>query len=270
LSLALHLDPSSARLEAELLLCHALRVDRARLIADPALVLRADATPVYRDLFQRRLAGEPIAYLIGCREFYGRSFQVASSVLIPRPETELLVDLALARLPVGAPAEVLDVGTGSGCVAVTLARERPQATVVAVDVSDEALAVARANARAHAASKVELVRSDCYAALGGRRFDLIVSNPPYVAEGDPHLFEGDLRFEPAIALVGGADGLCVLRPLIAGAPTHLRGGGWLLVEHGFDQADAVRRLMRAAGCIEVFSDHDLAGLERVSGGLWRG
>lgn len=267
---ALGLDMASARIEVECLLRHVLKVDRARLIAHPELIADALASSGYRDLLERRLAGEPIAYLLGEREFFGRPFDVTPAVLIPRPETELLVELALSRMPREGSFEVLDVGTGSGCVAVTLAAERTAARVTAVDISAAALEIARANARALTADNVELMQGDCYAALDGRRFGLVVSNPPYVAAGDPHLREGDLRHEPEIALVAGADGLALLRRLVAGAPRHLLEGGWLLLEHGFDQAQRVRDLLRDQGFEDLFSARDLAGIERVSGGRWRG
>lgn len=214
---------------------------------------------------ERRAAGEPIAYLTGACEFYGLEFRVTPSVLIPRPETELLVDLVLERLPGAGRARVLDLGTGSGCIAVTLAHLRPRLEVWAADASPAALEVARDNARRLDAT-VRLLRSDWLAALAGERFDLILANPPYVAAGDPHLSQGDLRFEPASALVAGEDGLNDIRRIVAAAPAHLVPGGWLLFEHGYDQGQRCRTLLAQAGFARVASWRDLAGIERVSGG----
>jgi release factor glutamine methyltransferase len=269
LSRVLGIDAEGARLEAECLMRHVLGVGRATLIAHPELIEQAALSPSYQRLLQRRMDGEPIAYLIGSREFYGRSFAVNRAALIPRPETELLVDLALERLPVDMPAEVMDIGTGSGCVAISIAKERPRARVLAVDISSDALALAQENACRLGAGNLEFLQGDCYAPLLGRRAHVIVSNPPYIAQGDAHLSAGDLRFEPLLALLGGADGLSVLERVIAGAPGHLYAGGWVLVEHGFDQAEPIRALLRQAGFVRVFSARDLAGVERASGGLCR-
>ncbi|MDP2834574.1 MAG: peptide chain release factor N(5)-glutamine methyltransferase [Pseudomonadota bacterium] len=262
---ALGLPPREARLEAQILFAHALGVNRAWLIGhdrdrlDPAQASRVAA------LLKRRLAGEPVAYLLGEREFYGRIFQVTPDVLIPRPDTELLVELALERLPPGAALNVLDIGVGSGAVAISLALERPRCRVTGVDLSAGALRVAEANANALHAG-VELLASDVFGALGKRRFHLIVSNPPYIAAADPHLQQGDLRFEPPQALASGSDGLDLIRRLVSEAPEHLEAGGWLLLEHGWDQAAAVRVLLQAAGFDKVFSATDLPGHERVTGG----
>jgi len=262
---ALALLPREARLEAQILFAHALGVNRAWLIGhDRDLLDPAQATRV-AVLLKRRLAGEPVAYLLGEREFYGRPFKVTPDVLIPRPDTELLVELALARLPPGATLNVLDIGVGSGAVAISLALERPRCRVTGVDLSAGALRVAEANANALHAG-VELLASDVFGALGKRRFHLIVSNPPYIAAADPHLQQGDLRFEPPQALASGTDGLDLIRRLIASAPAHLETGAWLLLEHGWDQASAVRSLLSAADFDEVFSATDLAGHERVTGG----
>ncbi|NEX61271.1 peptide chain release factor N(5)-glutamine methyltransferase [Noviherbaspirillum galbum] len=250
-------------LEARMLAGHALGLSRVQLITQSDRVLDETESVRLGDLFSRRLAGEPIAYLVGEREFYGLHFATTPAVLIPRPETELLVELALARMP--AQGSVLDMGTGSGAIAVALAHALPGLRVTALDASEEALAVARDNARRHA-PQVEMLHSDWYAALAGRRFDLIVSNPPYIRAGDPHLSQGDLRFEPAGALTDHADGLSALRTIVAGAPSHLERGGWLLMEHGYDQAGEVRSLLTAQGFTEVQSWQDLAGIERVSGG----
>jgi len=259
------LEKREARLEARVLAAFAWKVTPAWLIAHDrdtptdAQIAAADA------LLTRRLAGEPIAYLVGAREFYGRPFEVSPAVLIPRPDTELLVELALAHAPPGQAVEVLDLGTGSGCIAVTLALERPLAQVTALDRSPAALAVAQRNA-ARLDAHVEFLSSDWFAALGGRRFDLIVGNPPYIAAGDPHLGRGDIRFEPLAALAAGGDGLDDLRRLTATAGAHLKPGGALLLEHGYNQADAVQALLRASGFQRPRSWTDLSGIRRVSGG----
>ena len=256
----LPLDP----LENRILLGHALGLSRVQLITQSERVLTADEAAQLNALIRRRLDGEPIAYLVGTREFYGLAFRVTPDVLIPRPDTELLVELALERCPPGG--RVIDLGTGSGAIAVAVAHSRPDTQVTALDVSPAALAIARANAAAHGA-RVRLLESDWYAAVTGERFHLIVSNPPYIAAGDPHLAQGDLRHEPSGALTDHADGLSALRRIIDGAPDHLEAGGWLLMEHGYDQAAEVRSLLSQAGWQQVASWRDLAGIERVSGGV---
>jgi release factor glutamine methyltransferase len=261
---ALQRQPALDPLDNRVLLCHALGVSRIALITESERVLSDDEMQRYNGLVQRRLAGEPIAYIVGQREFFGLPFEVGSAVLIPRPDTELLVELTLDRLP--RDGRVLDMGTGSGAIAVALAHTRKDADVSALDVSAAALAVARRNAEANGA-RVTFLHSDWYAALADAApFDVIASNPPYIASGDRHLAEGDLRFEPVGALTDHADGLSALRTLIAGAPAHLKPQGWLLMEHGYDQAAQVRALLVAAGYTEVQSWRDLADIERVSGG----
>jgi release factor glutamine methyltransferase len=206
-----------------------------------------------------------VAYLVGVKEFYGLPFRVTPDVLIPRPETEELVEAALERLPQRETSKVLDLGTGSGCIAIAIARQRPAAQVTAVDSSSPALALARENAAALGV-EVEFLQSDWFAALGGRRFDLIVANPPYVAADDPHLRQGDLRFEPRLALAAGADGLADLRRIVRAAPEHLRPGGWLLFEHGYDQTETCRDLLHSTGFAELVFRADIAGLPRIAGG----
>jgi release factor glutamine methyltransferase len=259
------LEKREARLEARVLAAFAWEVTPAWLIAHDSDTPTAAQLAASDTLLTRRLAGEPIAYLVGAREFYGRPFDVSPAVLIPRPDTELLIELALAHVPPGQTVEMLDLGTGSGCIAITLALERPLARVTALDRSPSALAIARRNA-ARLGADVEFLSSDWFAALGGRRFDLIVSNPPYIAACDPHLGRGDIRFEPLTALAAGRDGLDDLRRLAATARTHLRPGGALLLEHGYNQADAVQALLRTGGFHHPRSWTDLSGIRRVSGG----
>lgn len=251
-------------LDYRVLLCHALDLNRIALITQSERALDAQEAQRFAALVQRRLDGEPVAYVVGQREFFGLPFEVSGAVLIPRPDTELLVELTLERLP--AQGRVLDMGTGSGAIAVALAHTRQDADVTALDVSAEALAVAGRNAAANGA-RVRFLQSDWYAALqGAAPFDVIASNPPYIASGDRHLSEGDLRYEPVGALTDHADGLSALRTIIAGAPAHLKPQGWLLMEHGYDQSAQVRTLLSDAGYTEVQSWRDLAGIERVSGG----
>ena len=261
---------ATSRMEARVLLREVLNQSDAWLLAHDDELLTADQAQQYVALVVRRVAGEPIAYITGRREFYGREFKVTEAVLIPRPETELLVELALQRLPVGAHARVLDLGAGSGCIGITIAAERPQVQVTLVDASEAALEIARANAAQWASANSTLLFSDWYSAVAAEHYHLIVANPPYVAEGDAHLQQGDLRFEPLSALASGVDGLSDLHRIIAQAPQHLRTGGWLLLEHGFDQAVACAWLLEAAGFEDVFNAPDLAGIPRVSGGRLQG
>lgn len=260
---ALALPQREARLEARILASRTLDVETVWLLAHDTDPLTEPQTAAFEVLLGRRLAGEPVAYILGEREFYGRPFRVTPATLIPRPETEHLVEAALARGPTAA--RVLDIGTGSGCIAITLKLERPDWQVTAVDLSTDALAVARDNAT-RLGAEVECLPSDLFAALAGRTFELIVSNPPYVADADPHMGQGDVRFEPHTALTSGADGLDAIRAIVKRAPAHLAAGGWLLLEHGWDQGEAVGRLLAEAGFEAVFLERDLAGQARVSGG----
>ncbi len=317
---ALALDSGSARIEVQMLLQRVLSVSRAYLLAHPGQVLDDVRVESYRALLQRRLDGEPLAYILGEREFFGLMFRVTPDVLIPRPETELLVELALGRIPSpsatllplpqagegqgrGSAFRVLDLGTGSGAIALSIAHARPSAQVLACDASAAALEVARENARrllvqsesVHTSTaparstpvgtpplcgdpsaglvrtdisiaNVRLLCSDWFSELAGGRFDLIVSNPPYIAADNPHLQRGDVRFEPSSALASGDDGLHDIRRIISQARTYLDRDGWLLLEHGYDQAARVRELLQQNGFSEIFSACDLAGIERVSGG----
>jgi len=259
LQATLPLDP----LENRILLCHALGITRVGLITQSERIVTEQEVTQLAALVGRRLDGEPIAYIVGEREFFGLRFQVSPAVLIPRPDTELIVELALERLPQGG--RLLDMGTGSGAIAVSCAHSRRNATVTALDLSDDALAIARANAAANGVN-VRFLRSDWFDAIENDRFELIASNPPYIAKQDEHLSQGDLRFEPTGALTDHADGLSALRTIVDGAPAHLDPGGWLLLEHGYDQAEAVRDLLQQRGFQEVQSWRDLADIERVSGG----
>lgn len=247
--------------EARLLLAAATGFSEASVLAHPERELPAAAAARFREYASRRARGEPIAYILGTKEFYGLPLAVSPAVLIPRPETELLVELALAR----KPASALDLGTGSGAIALALKRHRPAARVVAVERSAAALAVAQRNAL-RLGLEVEFRHGLWFAPVAGERFDLVVSNPPYVAVGDPHLSQGDLRFEPASALTAGPEGLDALRVIAREAPSHLNPGGWLLLEHGPGQDEAVRQMLRAAGLEDIATWPDLAGIARVSGG----
>ncbi|MFN6961138.1 MAG: peptide chain release factor N(5)-glutamine methyltransferase [Rhodocyclaceae bacterium] len=255
--------------EARLLLSHLLGRNPAWLEAHRDEALDAATAARFSALVDRRAAGEPVAYLIGRREFYGRDFAITPAVLIPRPETELLVEIAAEKVAAAETAprstRILDLGTGSGCLAITLALELPMTQVTAVEVSPQALTVARGNAE-RLGAKVEFVESDWFAALPQVTFDLIVANPPYLAADDAHLKEGDLRFEPAAALTDHADGLMAIRRIVAEARHWLTDGGWLFFEHGWDQGGAARALLEAAGFEAIEQHRDLAGIVRVSGG----
>ena len=251
-------------IDAQVLLAHVLRTDRAWLVAHAADPLEQAPLDAFFALAKRRRTGEPVAYLTGRREFWGVDLAITPDVLIPRPETETLVEAALARLPRDRLLRVLDLGTGSGAIALALARERPSAQIVATDVSVAALAVASGNASQQGLGNVQFVASSWYAGVPHGPYDAIVSNPPYVAADDPHLREGDLPFEPIGALVSGVDGLDSLRSIADGAPARLAAGGWLIVEHGYDQAERVRELLAAAGFEDLVSLRDLAGIPRVA------
>ena len=259
ISAALGLDQSEAAIEARALLCALLKCDRAWLIAHSGDMLENAVVEEYGRLVERRLLGEPVAYITGIREFYGMPFRVTQDVLIPRPETELIVDLALERMP--DRASVLDLGTGSGAIAASIARLRKDIRVTALDKSRSALEIARENGRE--AANIEYVLSDWFDALAGRRYALIVSNPTYIAVNDEHLQH--LSFEPALALASGSNGLDAIREIAASAPSHLESGGWLLIEHGYDQGEQCRALL-SERFSEVQTWRDLSGIERVSGG----
>jgi release factor glutamine methyltransferase len=262
---ALSLDASTARLEVRVLLGRVLGASRSWLIAHESDPVPAPSIARYEEMIDRRLAGEPVAYILGEREFYARIFKVTPDVLIPRPETELLVELALERCQSFATPRVLDLGTGSGCIAITLALECPSAEVSAMEASAAALEVARHNAVLNRA-KVEFIQGHWFEGLEDRQFDIIVANPPYVAAEDPHLLQGDVRHEPVTALVAEDAGLADIREIVLQARAHLRPEGVLWLEHGYNQATDVRSCLTEAGFARVQSWHDLAGMERVSGG----
>lgn len=257
----------SPREDAEMLLLHALDWPRTRLFTHPEEQLSGERRQLLEKLVKRRIAGEPVAYITGTRGFWTLDLQVDARVLIPRPETELLVERALTLRPGSPEASVLDTGTGSGAIALALASERPRWRITATDRSPDALAVASTNG-AHLGLQVEWLQGSWFQPVPGRRFNLIVSNPPYVADDDAHLELGDVRFEPDLALTAGPTGLDALFPIIDDAPRHLEPGGWLLLEHGFDQAEAVAERMRRRGFAGVAGHRDLAGQPRVTEGYF--
>jgi release factor glutamine methyltransferase len=254
------------RVDAEVLLLHVLDKPRSWLFAHADDVLDTDVQAAYAVLVERRATGEPVAYIIGNCGFWSRELEVTPATLIPRPETELLVELALQRLPRDVACTVADLGTGSGAIALAIAGERPKARVIATDASAAALAVARRNAQRHGMDNVTFVQGDWLLPLADQRFNLIVSNPPYIEANDPHLGQGDLRFEQSAALAAGVDGLADIRRIVIGAREHLQAGGWLLFEHGWHQGAAARALLVAAGYAKVITAQDLEQRDRVSGG----
>jgi release factor glutamine methyltransferase len=258
---------ANASLEAGVLLAHALRTTRARLLSHAESAVGAAAERRYRALIERRASGEPLAYLTGTREFWSLPLRVTPAVLVPRPETELLVERALALRAVGS-ARVAELGTGSGAIALALVSERPHWQVTATDLSADALAVARANAAHLALTGIDFRRGSWFEPLAGERFDLILSNPPYIASDDPALADPALAHEPRLALTPGADALACLRAIAREAPRHLEAGGWLLLEHGATQAAALRHELVLAGLRSVRSHRDLAGHERMTEGQY--
>ena len=261
---------AATRLEAELLLAHALQHPRAWLYAHANDTVPDAAMEAFDGLIARRMRGEPVAHILGWQGFWSLDLRITPDVLIPRADTELLVDRALDALPVESAVRVADLGTGSGAIALAIASERPLAEVIAVDASIAALEVARDNADTLGlSSRVCCVHGDWFAPLHAQRFDAIVSNPPYLASEDPHLDDGDLRFEPRAALVSGSDGLDAIRAIVRDAPAHLLPGGWLLLEHGWEQGAAVRALLMDVGFSEVATHRDIEARERVTCGVWR-
>lgn len=260
-------DSPTARLDAELLLAAALGKPRSYLRTWPEHEPDDARLVTFSAMLERRRAGEPVAYILGHQGFWSLDLEVAPHTLIPRPDTELLVETALQLAP-ATPLRVLDLGTGTGAIALALASERGGWKVTGVDRIAEAVALAERNRQRLKLDNAEFRQSSWFEALAGERFGLIVSNPPYIAAKDHHLAEGDVRFEPMSALVAGADGLDDIRQIIGEAPQHLDAGGWLLLEHGYDQAEAVRTLLSDAGFLAVESRRDLGGHERISLGRW--
>ncbi|MEI7574711.1 MAG: peptide chain release factor N(5)-glutamine methyltransferase [Methylotenera sp.] len=258
------LKTEAAAFEAQLLLQYVLGVNRAWLIAHEHDVLQPNIQVVFEALLNRRLAGEPMAYIMGDREFYGLDLLVTPDTLIPRPDTETLVEAALAKIPDSANQTILDLGTGTGAIALAVAKHRPKVNVVAVDASAAALEVAKKNAASLAITNVRLMLSDWFDALVGERFDLIVSNPPYIEQNDVHLTQGDVRFEPISALISGADGLDDIRHIVANCLIYLKPQGWLMIEHGYNQADLVADLMAEAGLVSIQTIKDFGGNNRVT------
>jgi len=256
----------SARADVEVLMMHVCGLGRAGLIIHASETLSPKQTQQLRDLLSRRKSGEPIAYLTGKREFWSLDLRVSPDTLIPRPETEILVEQALALIPRDAAWNLADLGTGSGAIALAIASERERCRVVATDASVLALAVASENARNLGLGHVVFREGWWFAALAGEQFEMIVSNPPYVCDNDPHLGSGDVRYEPTLALRAGSDGLDAIRAIAEGALAHLRPGYWLLLEHGYDQGPAVREILLRHGYTDCGSHVDLAGHARVSGG----
>ena len=263
---ALGLAHAEASSEVNLLLQHLLQVNRAWLISHDRDALTDDQQQDFYALLQRRLAGEPIAYILGSREFYGLPLKVTPATLIPRPDTETLVEAAFQKIPIDAPWNILDLGTGTGAVALAIAKHRPTCHVIGVDASAEALVVAIENAQNLDLKNLSLIKSNWFSDLEAEKFDVIVSNPPYIAEADCHLTQGDLRFEPRSALASGVDGLDDIRRIIQDAPKYLKPNGWLMLEHGYDQAHSVAALLRRHGFCQIEHAQDLAGILRVTFG----
>lgn len=256
------------RLDAEVLLRHVTNMTAAQLLAHDDRELSGEQLLEFEQLIRRRAAGEPVAYITGIREFWSLPIKVNPAVLIPRPDTELLVEQALLRIPADADCRIVDLGAGSGAIACALASERPQCTIIGIEQSGTAATLARENAQALGLNNVTIVEGDWSQTLEGD-FDVIVSNPPYVADSDPHLVQGDVRFEPRAALAAGPDGLNAIRSLVPLATAHLRAGGWLLLEHGYDQGAAVRELFKQYDYAEIKTVQDLGGNDRVTRGQYR-
>ncbi len=262
----LGLDFPDASGESNLLCQHILRVNRAWLIGHANDVLDTNQQLAFEALVKRRLTGEPIAYILGSREFYSLNFRTTSATLIPRADTEILVDVVLTKTPKNANLNILDLGTGSGVVALAIANNRPHCKITAVDFSISALNVALENSQHLKLTNVSFLESNWFSALQDQKFDVIVSNPPYIAQDDEHLQQGDLRFEPISALVSGPDGLDDIRKIIQDAPEHLNLNGWLMLEHGYDQASAVSDLLRLRGFTQIGHAKDISGTRRVTFG----
>lgn len=260
---------ATAQLDAEVLLCHCLDCDRSRVYAYPDKELPATVDTRFFQLVEQRAAGHPVAHLIASREFWSLRLQVTPATLIPRPETECLVEAALPLIPAEQPCSILDLGTGSGAIAIAIASERPLASVTATDISDAALNVAKGNASRHQLHNIRFVQADWFDFEMDTPFDIIISNPPYISPDDTHLEQGDVRFEARSALVADAEGLAAIRTIVQHASAHLQPNGWLLVEHGFQQGDAVRALFTEHDFKQVSTGQDYAGLDRYSMGQYQ-
>jgi len=259
-------DSPTARLDVELLLAAALGKPRSFLHTWPERIVSSEAAHTFEGYLRRRRTGEPVAYILGLQGFWNIDLEVATHTLIPRPETEMLVETALELLPGAIPHRLLDLGTGTGAIALSLAKERPQWTITAVDRVDEAVDLAERNRQRLNLDNAAVMKSHWFSALERQRFDLIISNPPYIASGDPHLAQGDVRFEPSSALVAGVDGMDDLRIIVSEATAHLEPGGWLLLEHGYDQGAAVRDLLNGHGFEQIQTRRDLGDNERITFG----
>lgn len=258
-----------SRIDARFLLQSVLNVEAAFLIAHADLLLGTEQIRRFQQLLARRIEGEPVAYLTGKKGFYDLVFEVTPDVLVPRPETELLVEIALSKVPLGQRCDILDLGTGSGAIAVTIAKHRPDAQVTAVDISSAALVVARENAEKYAIKNIAFVEADWFSGFSSEKFAVIVANPPYITLGDPHLEEDGLRFEPFIALTAQENGLECICKIIIQAPDYLENAGWLMLEHGYDQASVCQELLDRTDFLSIFTQSDLAGIDRVTGGQYR-
>jgi release factor glutamine methyltransferase len=259
-------DSPTARLDVELLLAAALGKPRSFLHTWPERIVSSEAAHTFEGYLRRRRTGEPVAYILGLQGFWNIDLEVATHTLIPRPETEMLVETALELLPGAIPHRLLDLGTGTGAIALSLAKDRPQWTITAVDRVDEAVELAERNRQRLNLDNAAVMKSHWFSALKRQRFDLIISNPPYIASGDPHLAQGDVRFEPSSALVAGVDGMDDLRIIVSEATAHLEPGGWLLLEHGYDQGAAVRDLLNGHGFEQIQTRRDLGDNERITFG----
>ena len=257
-------ESRTPRLDAEALVMHVTGLGRNDFLAKPHTSLTANERHSLENLLARRKSGEPVAYLTGGREFWSLNLNISPSTLIPRPETELLVEQALRKIPLNAEWNIADLGTGCGAIALALSKERPRCRLIATDLSLPALDVAKSNAEKFGMSHIEFLEGDWFAPLASRKFELIVSNPPYVAAGDPHLSQGDLRFEPVSALVSGPDGLSAIRHIAEHATLHLKAGGWLIIEHGWDQAREVNSILTKHGYYNIATRKDLSGIDRIT------
>ena len=254
--------------EAQIILQGVLKINHAYLISHPDQYITLIQIHKFLSLVKRRAHGEPIAYIQGEREFYSVIFKVNPAVLIPRPETELLVDLALEKTSFDIPCKILDLGTGSGVIAISIAKHRPQSSITAIDNSIDAIYVAKTNTKHLGTNNVSIFKSNWFDMIGKEKFDMIVSNPPYIALNDPHLSQEALSFEPKIALIAEEDGMRCIRTIITTAASHIKSGGWLLLEHGYNQANMCNWLLKNSGFSNIFSRPDLAGILRVSGGRY--